>query len=380
MSVALWLTTHSPRRFDELLLPQNLRDALFSASMEGDPPHLLISGPTGSGKTTAWKLVARQVLGPGWEATHHVMQARDLAGSSGAMGKFEDFLKGGSDSSSTLANRTSLDAFDRSLWETKSSDPPPSGEEINLEDGRVPISRLIIIEDADHLGMKRQAYLRRMMEKSGKTSRFILVAKSPSRIIDALRSRTRSIRLPSPSLEQIENLLREIVSKENAKVSDGVFGDIAHISNGDLRKAIFTLDLLVHRGLAQDREAVVRLVNSVTLQAGRHMVELAIRGRVNEWKNEQVGNRRKRIPAGALRELDNMLREHALEGSDIVNQVHMAVMNGRLSIPDSMRQELLDALALTEVEMIGTQNPRIHLQDLLHRYGTIGQSYGLSIG
>ena len=56
-------------------------------------------------------------------------------------------------------------------------------------------SPLIIIEDADHLGMKRQAYLRRMMEKSGKTSRFILVAKSPSRIIDALRSRTRSIRL-----------------------------------------------------------------------------------------------------------------------------------------------------------------------------------------
>ena len=92
--MALWLTTHSPRRFDELLLPQNLRDALHSASMEGDPPHLLISGPTGCGKTTTWKLVARQVLGPGWEATHHVLQARDLAGSSGAMGKFEDFLKG----------------------------------------------------------------------------------------------------------------------------------------------------------------------------------------------------------------------------------------------------------------------------------------------
>ena len=341
---------------------------------------MLISGPTGCGKTTAWKLVARQVLGPGWEATHHVLQARDLAGSLGAMSKFEDFLKGGSTSSSTLANRTSLDAFDRSLWETKSSDPPPSGEEIDLQDGRIPISRLIIIEDADHLGMKRQAYLRRMMEKSGQTSRFILVARSPSRIIDALRSRTRSIRLPSPTSEQIESLLREIVSKENAKVSDGVFGDIAHISNGDLRKAIFTLDLLVHRGLAQDREAVVRLVNSVTLQAGRHMVELAIRGRVNEWNSEQAGNRNKRTPAGALRELDNMLREHALEGSDIINQVHMAVMSGRLSIPDSMRQELLDVLALTEVEMIGTQNPRIHLQHLLHRYGTIGQSYGLSIG
>lgn len=378
--MTLWLTAHAPRRFEDLLLPEQIRTALITASMEGDPPHLLISGPTGSGKTTAWKLVARQVLGPGWKATHHVLQARDLAGSSGAMGKFEDFLKDGANSSSSLANRTSLDAFDRSLWAPNSDDPPPGGSEIDIEDGRIPISRLIIIEDADHLGMKRQAYLRRMMEKSGKTSRFILVARSPSRIIDALRSRTRTIRLPSVPLEEIEKLLRIIATKENSIVSDGVFGDIAHISNGDLRKAIFTLDLLVHRGLAQDREAVVRLVNVVTLQAGRHMVELAIRGRVNEWKMEKSGNRRQRTPTGALRELDRMLREHALEGSDIVNQVHMAVMNGRLSIPEEMRQELLDALALTEVEMLESQNPRIHLQDLLHRYGTIGRSYGLSVG
>jgi len=378
--VTLWLTAHAPRRFEDLLLPEQIRIALFSASMEGDPPHLLISGPAGSGKTTAWKLIARQVLGPGWKATHHVLQARDIAGSSGAMGKFEDFLRDGSNSSSSLANRTSLDAFDRSLWSSSSDDPPPGGSEIDLEDGRIPISRIIIIEDADHLGMKRQAYLRRMMEKSGKTSRFILVARSPSRIIDALRSRTRSIRFPSVPSDKIEKLLRKIAQEEKTTVSDGVFGDIAHISNGDLRKAIFTLDLLVHRGLAHDREAVVRLVNAVTLQAGRQMVELAIRGRVNEWKMEKIGNRRQRTPSGALRELDRMLREHALEGSDIVNQVHMAVMSGRLSIPEIMRQELLDVLALTEVEMIGTQNPRIHLHDLLHQYGAIGRSYGLSVG
>ena len=152
--MTLWLTAHAPRRFEDLLVPEQIRTALITASMEGDPPHLLISGPTGSGKTTAWKLVARQVLGPGWKATHHVLQARDLSGSSGAMGKFENFLKDGANSSSSLANRTSLDAFDRSLWSPNSDDPPPGGSEIDIEDGRIPISRLIIIEDADHLGMK----------------------------------------------------------------------------------------------------------------------------------------------------------------------------------------------------------------------------------
>jgi len=377
--VTLWLVRHAPTRFADLATPERIRNALQSASIEGDPPHLLISGPSGCGKTAAWRLVARQVLGPGWKATHHVLQARDLSGSQNAMKRFEEFLKSGSADGGSLASSSSLDAFDRSLWTADDDDPPPSGLEIDLSDGRIPISRLIIIEDADHLGMKRQAYLRRMMERSGHTSRFILVARSPSRIIDALRSRTRSIRLPSPERDTIEATLRKIVDIEGVQVSDGVFGDVVHISNGDLRKAIFTLDLLVHRGLAEDREAVVRLVNAVTLQTGRHMVEMALRGRVVEWKMENDGRRRKRVSVGAYGELDRMLREHALDGEDIIHQVHMAITSPRLPVPNNLRTDLLEALALTEIGMGNTIDSRIHLEDLLHRFAEIGRNHGLSI-
>jgi DNA polymerase III delta prime subunit len=66
---------------------------------------------------------------------------------------------------------------------------PPAGREIEIGDGQIPVSRVIVLEDADHLGHIRQAYLRRMMETVGNASRFILVARAPSRIIDALRSR-----------------------------------------------------------------------------------------------------------------------------------------------------------------------------------------------
>ena len=50
-------------------------------------------GLAGVGKTVAWRLIARQVLGLGWQSTAHVIQARDLAVMSGAMKSFEDFLK-----------------------------------------------------------------------------------------------------------------------------------------------------------------------------------------------------------------------------------------------------------------------------------------------
>ena len=76
--MASWLSTHAPRTFDDLAVPKSVQQALKSASLATEPPHLLITGPAGVGKTASWRLVARQMLGPGWESTTHVLQARDL--------------------------------------------------------------------------------------------------------------------------------------------------------------------------------------------------------------------------------------------------------------------------------------------------------------
>ena len=39
---------------------------------------IVFFGPPGSGKTAAWHLIVRQVLGPSWRSTTHVLQAKDL--------------------------------------------------------------------------------------------------------------------------------------------------------------------------------------------------------------------------------------------------------------------------------------------------------------
>ena len=172
-----------------------------------------------------------------------------------------------------------MDAFDRGIIQAKKSDIPPAGKEIEIRDGQIPVSRVIVLEDADHLGHIRQAYLRRMMETVGNASRFILVARAPSRIIDALRSRTQMIRIPYTSKEQLVSTLSSICNKENVETNDGVIGDIVYVCEGNLRKSIFTLEMLESRGLASDRSAVHKLVQATTLQAGRHLLELALRGK-----------------------------------------------------------------------------------------------------
>src|SRR6056300_444589 len=165
--MSVWLETHKPRYFDELLTSPSVVEAFTQLSLQANPPHLLISGATGCGKTTAYQLICRQVLGPSWRATTHILQARDLHKTSGAMAKFEGFLRPeGAGSEDTLAGRTSLDAFDHSISASADASPPPAGEESAAPQAGsfAAVSRIIIIEDADYLGHARQSYLRRMME------------------------------------------------------------------------------------------------------------------------------------------------------------------------------------------------------------------------
>ena len=379
--MASWLSTHAPRTFDELAVPAGVRDALVGASLAAEPPHLLITGPAGVGKTAAWRLVARQMLGPGWQATTHVLQARDLVRTRGAMAKFEGFLRpGGSGSTDTLAGRMSLDAYDRGIIQAAEGDVAPAGAEIEILPGRVPVSRLLVIEDADHLGGIRQAYLRRMMETVGVASRFILVARAPSRLIDAIRSRTRMVRIPSTEKDLVIETMRSLAAKEGAEVDDGVLGDLAYVSDGNLRKSLFTLEMLDARGLAADSSAVHRLVQATTLQAGRHLLELALRGRVVEWRWENVRGRRSKVLAGAMAEVDRLMNEHGLDADDLISQLHDVLVGRRLSLPDELRRELLADLALCDTQIRRTMHARIPFENFLHKAADSGRKHGLAFG
>ena len=379
--MASWLSTHAPRTFDDLAVPPTVREALKGTSLSPEPPHLLITGPAGVGKTASWRLVARQMLGPGWKSTTHILQARDLMRTRSAMAKFEEFLRPtGAGSTDTLAGRMSLDAYDRGIISASEGDIAPAGEELEIEPGRIPVSRLLVIEDADHLGGIRQAYLRRMMETVGVASRFILVARAPSRLIDAIRSRTQMIRIPSTDRDTVIKTMQSIAKSEKFSVDEGVLGDLAYVSDGNLRKALFTLEMLNARNLADDRSAVHRLVQATTLQAGRHLLELALRGRVVEWRWENVRGRRSKVLSGAIAEIDRLMNDHGLDADDIISQLHDVLVGRRLSLPDELRSELLSALAICDTQIRSTMHARIPFENFLHKAATSGRKHGLAFG
>ena len=373
-----WLATKAPVRFDELLLPDAVKSTIERTAVQANPPHLLLSGPPGVGKTAAWRLIARQVLGPAWEARTHVLQARDLARTSGAMSKFEEFLRPeGSSSSDTLAGRTSLDAYDATFSGTAATTPAPAGKESTpaTHQGRAPVSRMIVIEDADHLGTIRQSYLRRMMESASGSARFMFTTHTPSRVIEALRSRTQHIRLPPPSRKEIEGRLATIVEEEQMEVARGVLGDVSHIANGNLRKAIFVTELLGHRSMLGDRKNLQHLMTATSVKEMQRVLEEALRNRVHDWRWEKKGMKNSRVLKGAMGALDQVMGENNLEPEDVVIHFHRLLTAGRMQLEEHLLTELLVELAKCDVALHKSTQGRIELERFLLNAAEIGQRH-----
>ena len=209
------------------------------------------------------------------------------------------------------------------------------------KDGESYVSRLIIIEDADHLGPTRQPYLRRMMESTSSTSRFIFTARSPSRIIDALRSRSKQIRIPATPNQIITTRLEELSKREKLEPVRGILGDISHVANGNLRRAVFLCELLGRRGSLDDRKNLQKVVAATTLVGVQHVLEEALRGRIHDFHWEKKGGRNSRVLKGALGALDQLMSEHALEAEDVVMHMHRLLTTGRLLLEESMNVNYL---------------------------------------
>ncbi|MEK9731412.1 MAG: hypothetical protein VW230_06605 [Candidatus Poseidoniales archaeon] len=372
--MASWLESKAPRLYSDLLCPQEICDYLQHVTTTSEPPHLLISGPSGCGKTAIHRLVCRQVLGPSWKSTSHVLQARNIVRKEGAMANFEAFLRpAGSQSGDTLASRTSLDSFQLLEYEESASSPPPAGAELEIGDHR-PISRILIIEDADFLTRGMQAYLRRMMEKTSINARFIFTATTPSRVIDALRSRTYHIRLPPLTSHQIEQRLEEITSQEKCQVTKGILGDIAHVSNGNLRKAIFLTDALRHHGHLDDRKKVQLVASNIVSREIQLMVEEAMRSRIAEWKWERKDNKNTLEFKGAMSMLDKIMAKHYLSAEDVVEHIHSFLVRGRTHFDIDTMDVLMNAIAQCDVSLRRGSKGRIHLESLFFTIAeTVGQ-------
>lgn len=212
-------------------------------------PHLLFAGPPGVGKTTAALCIAKHLLGENWRKDTLELNASDERG--------------------IKMVRERVKAFAAVIKLVTDPD-----KEQNMY-------RIIILDEADEMTSEAQTALRRIIEDSSKTTRFIIICNYLSQIIDPLQSRCVIFRFTRLGETHVINYLKMICEKEGIKFEDRALSKIYEITSGDLRLAINIL-----QASASTKHVTMSNVLTMMGMSGRakvaEVLRLAISGKFND--------------------------------------------------------------------------------------------------
>jgi len=216
-----WVEKYRPKSFDEIV-SQNiainrLREFLRTPNM----PHMIFTGPAGTGKTSTALILAR-----------HFLKAGELD-----------------------TNLLELNASDTVRIQFVREVLKPFANQILVKDGKENL-KFVILDESDNIPGQVQQALRRIIEKASSNIKFILLCNYINRIIDPIISRCAVFRFVNLAKENIVERLKYIAKKEKLKISpeksEEFYNLLYFISGGDLRKGINTLQMSVSLELIEN--------------------------------------------------------------------------------------------------------------------------------
>lgn len=199
----LWVEKYRPDTLEGYVGNDTVRAKIEQYITTQDIPHLLFYGTAGTGKTTAAKILVKNI-----ECDYMFINASDERGIDTVRDKIKGFA-------STV--------------------------------GFKPL-KIVVLDEADFLGREAQPALRNMMEAYSATTRFILTANYIERIIDPLVSRTQVYKLTPPSKKDAALKLSDILKNEGVEYDKQTIVQIVNAYYPDLRKIINTAQLQTRDG------------------------------------------------------------------------------------------------------------------------------------
>ena len=312
----IWTEKYRPKNLDEVVGQKHVTERLKAYVSSNNMPHLLLTGPAGTGKTTCSLALAKEMFGDEWKGNFIELNASDERGIDVVRGKIKEFAR-----------------------------TAPLG---NAE------FKIIFMDEADALTTDAQAALRRTMEKFSKICRFILSCNYSSKIIDPIQSRCAVFRFKPLSREDVSEYLNKIVTNEGIQIDDDAMEALVHVARGDMRRAVNSLQVAAAQSERIDVDTIYQTTGLANPEEVKKMLETALSGNF----------------IGARDKLDEIMIEFGLSGQDIIKQIHASYFE--LSIGDSEKVRLMDKTGEIEFRIIEGSNERIQLEALLAYIVTIG--------
>jgi replication factor C small subunit len=311
MDISIWTEKYRPKTLKDIVDQKHVVERLKSFVKEGRIPHMIFSGPPGTGKTCCAIAVAREFFGDRWQQNFQETNASDMRGIDVIRTRIKNFSRMG-----------------------------PIGASF----------KIIFLDEADALTSDAQNALRRLMEMYSEVTRFILSCNYSSNIISPIQSRAVVFRFKSLTKENVFEYMERIVKGEKLKIEKEALEVLYEVSEGDMRKATNVLQASAVLGKKITKDMIYEVAAQAEPKEVIGMMNHALNGKFTD----------------AREILKELLLKRGISGQDIIKEISNQLY--KLDISDKAKIELVERVGESEFRINQGGNEQLQLEALLAQF------------
>ncbi len=316
----IWTEKYRPSKFPEMVGQDEIVKRVESLTNSLNIPHLLLTGPAGTGKSTLALIIVKELYKDTWRENYLELNASDERGINIVRDKVKNFAR------------------------TKSL-------------GEVPF-KIIFLDEADALTPEAQQALRRTMENYSSTCRFILSCNYSSKVIDPIQSRCVMFRFKLLEKKDIERIIKKIAENENLKIAEDAIDVIYEGSEGDCRRCINILQSTSSISPSISAELVSTVMSNTKPRDVKVVLDYALSGDFQSSKDK----------------LFEIMMKQSVSGQDMIKAIQKEIWT--LQIEPELKVRLTEKTGEAEFRIIEGSDPFVQLQALLASFVLSGLGKG----